>query len=365
MGPGCRKTVKQNHGSGRRRLYCSEKCGARSRKIRSSTPKSRDNDDYAATVAEEYVQHTVLLAQMVRESRTQDALKLVVECEKDWKDLRAAVVQQARDQKMKASAIAEVLHISPDTLIREVSANRSAKRRQNRAPQPPSSKPTPAGTPLLSRRHPQPAQPPPQRPEGGFPAETDNGPPAQGPAATLARALSHLHRLSDRTLRALSEEADVHPSYVSRVLSGERLPSWKVTRKLVAACDGDPEELRPLWNTARGYRVVQPTSLPAALRGLHLAAALPEPALISARTPEDLSENDIIRMLNGSWTPDWRSVGHLVSALHGEPETVRPLWEATQTTHIHTPSPAVPPDNPPAQTARNVQASRYLADAFG
>ncbi|MDX3854010.1 helix-turn-helix transcriptional regulator, partial [Streptomyces sp. AK02-01A] len=172
-----------------------------------------------------------------------------------------------------------------------------------------------------------PAPAPPSRPEGGF-SDTDNGPPTRGPAATLASALSHLHRVSGKSIRVLSEETGISPSYASRVFSGERLPTWKVTRKLALACDGEPDELRLLWNAARGYRVVRPTSLSAALRGLHLAAALPEPDVIRARAGNTLSLEDITSMLNGSRIPDWPRVDHLVDALRGEPETIRPLWEA-------------------------------------
>nr|WSZ99175.1 helix-turn-helix transcriptional regulator [Streptomyces sp. NBC_00857] len=350
-GPGCSNSVQQKPGSGRPRLYCCDNCGAKYRKHRGSRHKAVDNDAYAALVADDFAQHARQLAQLIHEGRPEAALHLLVQCEQDWKDVRAATVQLARDRKMKGADIAAALHISQDTVSRAISADHIATRRKHRAPRPAapgapttptaptaptttatSTRPAasaPAGTGTPHQHHPLPASAPPSRPAGGFP-DRDNGPPALGPAASLARALSHLHRLSNKTLRALSEAAAVDPSYVSRVLSGERLPSWKVTRNLVLACDGDPDELHPLWNAARGYRIIQPTSLHAALRGLHLAAALPEPDLIRARAHDSLSVEDITGMLNGSRLPDWNRVDHLVGALHGQPEAIRPLWEAAK-----------------------------------
>ncbi|MFJ1748333.1 helix-turn-helix domain-containing protein [Streptomyces sp. NPDC088116] len=334
-GPGCSNSVQQKPGSGRPRLYCCDNCGAKYRKHRGSRHKAVDNDAYAALVADDYAQHALQLAQLIHEGRPEAALHLLVQCEQDWKDVRAATVQLARDRKMKGADIAAALHISQDTVSRAISADHIATRRKHRAPRPAATTSTtplpatPAGKGAPHQHHPLPAPAPPSRPAGGFP-DRDNGPPALGPAASLARALSHLHRLSNKTLRALSEAAAVDPSYVSRVLSGERLPSWKVTRNLVLACDGDPDELHPLWNAARGYRIIQPTSLHAALRGLHLAAALPEPDLIRARAHDSLSVEDITGMLNGSRLPDWNRVDHLVGALHGQPEAIRPLWEAAK-----------------------------------
>lgn len=54
---------------------------------------------------------------------------------------------------------------------------------------------------------------------------TSDGPPGQGPAAIIASALSHLQRKSGKTYKAIALDAQVDPSYISRILSGERMPS--------------------------------------------------------------------------------------------------------------------------------------------
>lgn len=358
LAPGCRNVIEQTR-SGRRRKYCSDSCGVRYRKFRSAHPEAIDNDAYAIAVAEQYAQHAQQLSQMIRDGQPVAALQLIVTCEQDWKDVKAATVQQARDRKIKSADIATALHISPDTLSRQMTAEHISSRREHRTTPPlsPPPPPTPGsaatGTSGAYQRYPRPAPAPPPRPAGGFP-DTDNGPPADGPAATFVRALSHLQRTSEKTLRTLGREAGVDPSYVSRVLSGERLPSWKVARKLATACGGDPEDLRPLWDAARGYRVVQPASLHAALRGLHLSAARPDATLIRERTDNTLSVEDITGMLNGTRVPDWDEVDHLVGALHGQADTIRPLWTAARTTSPH----AAPPGPPGFE-------SSLQAGAFG
>ncbi|MDG9684383.1 helix-turn-helix transcriptional regulator [Streptomyces sp. DH18] len=40
--------------------------------------------------------------------------------------------------------------------------------------------------------------------------------------------------------KALGDEVGVDPSYISRAISSERIPSWEVTRKLVRALEADP-----------------------------------------------------------------------------------------------------------------------------
>ncbi|SCE62696.1 hypothetical protein GA0115261_114362 [Streptomyces sp. OspMP-M43] len=52
----------------------------------------------------------------------------------------------------------------------------------------------------------------------------DGAAPGHGPVATLASALSHLHRRTSTTYKALGAEVGADPSYISRAVSGERVP---------------------------------------------------------------------------------------------------------------------------------------------
>ncbi|MEU7644793.1 helix-turn-helix domain-containing protein [Streptomyces huasconensis] len=324
--PGCPNTVDQTPRSGRPRQYCSDACGKAYRKLRHNHPETAVNDDYAVQVAEEAAQRAQHLMRLARDGEPLAALQQVVEARRDLDDLAAALVQQARDRKEKSQSIASALHISPDKLSRDLSTEANARSRKRRLERSPACPPAqPQGVPR--QREPR----PPAAPREASSTSDSNGPPAapaDSPAATLARALSHLHRTSGKTLRSLGKDAKVTPSYMSRIMTGERLPSWKVTRQITLSCKGDPAELRPLWEAARGYEPANPATLNAALRGLRLSAASPPYSHIRDRAHNALSLEEIRGMLEGGHVPDhWSSVRHLVSALNGQPETIRPLWD--------------------------------------
>lgn len=320
-GPGCSNTLKQT-GVGRKRRYCCDQCGARYRRQARLLPPA-DNDTYAAWAVEEL---STLIGQfdVTSGSDPQASLELIVACEQLWKDLKTAVILQSRDHKLKMPVIADTLHISADTLSRMLKG--APDRRERRLP--PSTAPaSKMHKPMPSPRHPHPGPGRARRPQGGT-GDADGAAPSHGPAATLASALSHLLRTSGMTHKALGDAVGVDPSYISRVVSGERVPSWKVTRRLAREFEADVETLRPLWDAARGYRVVEPASFHAALRGLHLAAACPTPDTIETRA--QLPAADITAVLQGTHLPDWGTVDRLVSALHGQPDTIRPLWDAAR-----------------------------------
>ncbi|MFI9787879.1 helix-turn-helix domain-containing protein [Kitasatospora sp. NPDC051984] len=139
----------------------------------------------------------------------------------------------------------------------------------------------------------------------------------------LASALATLHRRSDVTVQRAAELAHCSPSYVSRVIVGERVPSWPFVHMLVTILGGNPAEIRLLWEGARGLapsgRLAvgdAAEQLLAALRGLHLAAGEP-----------DLGDEEARAVLRGDVVPEWPVVSAVVVALGGQPADVRPVWE--------------------------------------
>ncbi|MCE4943695.1 helix-turn-helix domain-containing protein [Streptomyces albulus] len=380
---GCRNEVESGSGPGRRRKYCSESCGRAVRKIRSSqrTPDTKAHDEDARLAVDDMAFRVALLQHQIRDGDALAGLRQVVELSSDLSCVAAAVVQQARDRGHKGPAIAEALRITVDKVGRAYTAERIARkmtqRRARRAAL--AGTPPPAGRaepPPVPARPEQPAAPirsdppgpaprtdgerrrvvvvravPPRRAypegeggdggaraggdaEGGGAAGPDGGPPGQDSRTALASALSHLQRASDKTLRALAVEARVSASYVSRILSGERSPAWKVTRRMVHACGGDPETVRPLWDAAHGRRLARAGSLHAALRGLYLSAACPDPAEICRSSGHALTECEVNGLLHGSLVPDWETVGAVVGVLHGRPDDIRPLWDHARLTQL-------------------------------
>ncbi|MER6231262.1 MULTISPECIES: helix-turn-helix domain-containing protein [Streptomyces] len=322
LGPGCPNSVKQT-GIGRKRVYCSESCGVRYR--RRARPAA-DNNAFAKTSLADLQR---LLDQLdLSGNNPEQTLKLIVDCEVVWKDLKSAAVLQSRDSRVRMPAIADTLHMSPSALARMME---SAPGRRDRRLSPPLIPAQPSAP--RSPRHPVPGPPRARRPEGGT-GDTDGAAPSHGPAATLASALSHLHRHSGMTHKALGDQVGVDPSYISRTMSGERIPSWEVTHKLAQALESDPEEILTLWRAARGYDTTGTTNLQAALRGLHTAAGRPKIEALQAKT--HLPQKEITDAFSGPAIPDWQTTAILVKALHGHSDFIRPLWNAANAANLAT-----------------------------
>lgn len=110
----------------------------------------------------------------------------------------------------------------------------------------------------------------PRPPEHGtIPADAE----ATGPAYnTLAPLLSMLARASEIPLQDLARRAQCSPSYLSRILSGQRVPSWAITERLAKTCKADPAIVRKAWETEQ-------------LRRLAGTPARPRPPRTASRPP--------------------------------------------------------------------------------
>ncbi|WP_425541303.1 helix-turn-helix domain-containing protein [Streptomyces rimosus] len=69
------------------------------------------------------------------------------------------------------------------------------------------------------------------------------------------------------SLRSLGEATRLSSSYLSRIMSGERFPSWDATARLARACGADPAVLCKIWEDAQARRTSH--TLASALRYLH------------------------------------------------------------------------------------------------
>lgn len=159
------------------------------------------------------------------------------------------------------------------------------------------------------------------------------------PLQQLSSALSYPQRRNGGTLRELAHVIGVDPSYVSRIMNGERRPSWTVTASLAAACSADPADLQPLWNIVH-HRLPAPMTATAGeaaahyrafLRGLLLSAASPTPADICQASCNALTPDDVTTALQGPLVPDWTTTSRVVLALQGRTSDIHPLWQAATT----------------------------------
>ncbi|MET7869424.1 helix-turn-helix domain-containing protein [Streptomyces cyaneofuscatus] len=162
----------------------------------------------------------------------------------------------------------------------------------------------------------------------------------------LAAALSQLHQGSGLMIREVAESTELSPSYVSRILSVDRTPSWPVVRQLVQVFRGDPLELRVLWEISQGVPptpqdfIEAATRLNGVLRGLYLAAGCPSVQEVCEQSNGALVAEAVEEILAGTQVPTWENTGRFVTAVGGHPADIRPQWEAVYSTLLGACDPA-------------------------
>ncbi|MEU7729683.1 helix-turn-helix domain-containing protein [Streptomyces sp. NPDC040724] len=248
---------------------------------------------------------------------------------------KAVAVRQAAEYGAAWADIGDVLAVSASTARAKFSDDQVAKVLRWRAER--GSAPGP--------RPPRPRAPRPTSPPNAvIGAGGATGPALPGdPAYQLTTALSHLHRASGHTQRWLAREVGVSASLLSLILLGKRHPKWRVVKAIAELCSADPADLRPLWEKALGITPVAlpgpddflqaASSLQAALRGMWIAAASPAPDDICFQHPL-LTPRRVARALVTDRPEqnlaDWPFVAALATALRGQPEDVRSLWQRMQ-----------------------------------
>lgn len=340
----CRRSFTPKGGPGRPKLYCTAACRAAARRKAppDNAPADTAHHELIVEIAETLrAQADALIASIHEQQGSSGLLEHRAALGRHLDDLEAAIIRRGRVHGESWDALAIPLGISNETLRKKWTAqalDRRLERRTTRSAGP-SARP-PDGPVFLPRQRGTVAGPPSGSHDDR--AATPLLPPDEASPRSarqlLAAALSHLQRCQGGSLRELADHAQVTPSYISRVLSEERRPSWPVTRAIVDFCEEDPTVLYPLWRLAHhqpvDVRVV--TAEEAALefhrfiRSLHLAATRPEPHLLAAGN-NALSPTEVHQTLTKVYVPDWPTTVRLVGALQGRPADVRPLWHAART----------------------------------
>jgi len=348
--PLCRNTIARSSGApGRPRLYCCPACGRAARRNKANTtartPSTDRQQDDHLTALRDVIADLAARAARIRTQASdtmeqRDFCRLLYEIRllaEDTEDLQTVAAQQARDRRITAARVGNLWSLHPSKIHRmwrpahyELQMKRRERRKQQRtrSPQAPTAAPRSDDEKVKDISGPGAAA------TSRWPPPTDGSPPLPlSDMHIFASALSFLLRNNEKTLAELAQEAGISRSYVSRILSADRFPSWEVTHRLVQVSGGNEAEIRPLWDAAHDCvrsaprRIVDGT-LHDTLRGLYLSASRPAPATIQAASAGQLSLTDINGLLNGSHLTDWTTVQSLVHALRGQPEMVRPLWDA-------------------------------------
>ncbi|MER7850628.1 helix-turn-helix transcriptional regulator [Kitasatospora sp. NPDC096077] len=346
---------------GRRRRFCTDRCRSADHR-KTKTPPVDPTPELDLAVVQIAAGLMTSARRLRNVARSADPalgdvaeLAIVAEIGKDYEELVNAVVLQARRRNVRWPAVAEILGVSAGTARtrwEEAKAARLLARRRERGrktARPRGSSPRSRG----SRN---------RRTAGALDAQD-----------RLASALSHLLRSSGCFMREIAEEAGVSTSYISRAVSGERMPRWDVVASFAQRCGADPEQLRVLWEEANGKPTARPFfagrpqahdsavfQLASAIHGLHLAAGRPTAQFIATHSPHTLTTEKAAIVLASPELSPWPDIEAVVTVLQGPPEVIRPLWECLQLAA----NPEWTPENPLPPTLATAQYTTLPAESF-
>lgn len=251
--------------------------------------------------------------------------------------LTAGLVGRARHHRLTWGRVGRALNISEDT-ARHRYTDAHIQRQLARFTRPHSA-PLPSYTPSTeASRSEEPASDDPSTPRE----------PSGAAFNRLAPVLSMLARASQLPLKDLSRRTNCSASYLSRVLNGERTPTWLFTERFARACGADPSVLRKVWESERlrEKRPLSPPedpSLPAgtrllkALNTLHIRAGRPTSYDIAVASRWHLKVEEVAPVLEGTQIPSRSLLTQLLHVLGGDPSHFVPLWESASAEHRHLP----------------------------
>ncbi|MEU5599151.1 helix-turn-helix transcriptional regulator [Streptomyces sp. NPDC020298] len=329
----------QNKGAGRRRQYCGTACRRRAQRQRQASQARvvEQQGPLGRAVAAEIHR---LAGQLVDSELRQEELGTLLEraeaMRRELDIYTAAAVQDARHRGEKWESVARAAHVAPETARARWGPERVARMMVLHAND---KRAAPARWRAVRSK---------SAGDGGEDQAIERG-EAASPVSQLASALTQLQVASGKTIREVADLAMLSPSFISRVLSGDRLPTWDLVCALSEIFDSDPAELRVLFEAAHGMTTPQRQPVTAAIeqlhatvRGLHLAAKSPSAERIEALSAKAVSAKAARRVLAGLDIPEWEILSALVCALGGRPSEVKPLWEAVHYAFLMCDDPGLP-----------------------
>ena len=322
----CGGRFRQRTGPGRKKNYCTTSCRRRAQRLRDreavAAPPPAVSSGWGRQVADDGL---ILAARLAEAERKRlplaDLLAHADALSRNAASYMAAAVQDARTAGTGWAAVAQAAGVSVETARakwNEQRVKRLLARRDRHWPAALRQADPPRGAPgALAQEQP-------------LPGRTSS----MEARLQLAAALTSLQRKSAVTLQEAAHQADLSPSYVSRVLAGSRLPTWPVVYMLATIFQGNAGDLKSLWERAHGACPPRRQSvagaaarLQSALRGLYLAAGEPDlPCLVEGGRVSLIAET-AREVLDGDLIPDWWTVEALVVRMGGDAAFIRPLWE--------------------------------------
>jgi transcriptional regulator with XRE-family HTH domain len=301
-------------------------------------------DDILTEIAKDIQDSARDLARLLPSFDGEEPLRRIAQLHEQLDGLTAGIVGRARYRRVTWATISSILRVSEDTARHRYTERYILRRlaRFNRSEAALTSLPG-----LFSSTVTHSAASPDAPASGGDTADdpcdsgTDRGDgsdqlaPVEPTGAAynrLSPILSMLIRTAQLTNKQVSSRIGCSPSYLSRILSGERVPTWDLTRKFAQACGADPVVLRTVWETeklsekSREPAAPDPDAPPlpaaeqlrAAVRTLHLRAGRPAPSDIAVASRWLLSASAVASILESTILPHRDVLKTFVRVLGGD-----------------------------------------------
>ncbi|MFE4824788.1 helix-turn-helix domain-containing protein [Streptomyces sp. NPDC056704] len=318
------------------------------------------------------------LARLLPSFDGEEPLQRIAQLHEQLDGLTAAVVGRARYRRVTWATVSSILRVSEDT-ARHRYTERYILRRLTRFNR--SEAALTSLTGLFSSTTTRLAESPDEPAADGGTAggscdsggERGEGPEQSAPIEPsgaaynrLSPILSMLVRTAQLTNKEVSSRIGCSASYLSRILSGERVPTWDLTRKFAHTCGADPEVLRTVWESEKLSQKsrelvmdLDDTSLTAAeqlrvaVQTLHLRAGRPAPNDVAVASRWMLSASAVASILEATLLPPSPVLESFVRILGGDVDHFSRLLDNARTEAAHKsarlqPSPHPTPHPSPA-----------------
>ncbi|GAB2897871.1 hypothetical protein GCM10027074_76320 [Streptomyces deserti] len=291
------------------------------------------------------------LARLLPTSDGEEPLRRIAQLHEQLDGLTAAVVGRARYRRLTWSTISSILRVSEDTarhryteryiLRRLARFNRTEAALTSLASLFNSTAPHTAESPEdLSDRDAAGESRDSGTERGESPDQSTPIEPSGAAYNRLAPILSMLIRTAQLTNKEVSSRIGCSASYLSRILSGERVPTWALTRRFAQTCGADPEVLRTVWESEKlseknRETTVKPDDPPmpaaerlrTAVHTLHLRAGRPAPNDVAVASRWLLSAGAVASILEATVLPHRDVLETFVRVLGGDVDHFKQLLD--------------------------------------
>ncbi|MFG2351826.1 helix-turn-helix domain-containing protein [Streptomyces phaeochromogenes] len=336
---------------------------------RPAAPASR-GDEILTEIARDLQDAARDLARLLPSDDGAQPLRRIAQMQEQLDGLSAVAVGRARYRRVTWATISSILHINEDTARHRYNERYILRRlaRFARSGTVPASLsglfgttaskgPEPPGVPGAAAESPDASD--------GLPCESTTPSEPSGTAYNrLAPILSMLIRTAQLSNKEVSTRIGCSPSFLSRILTGERVPTWELTQKFAQACGADPEVLRAVWESEKLSQKSRDATIPdttdtlmpaaerlrTAVQTLHIRAGRPAPHDIAVASRWSLGAAAVASLLEAASLPNESTLTAFVSLLGGNIDYFEHLLHSALLEAEQGPEPRKTPPKPTSAT---------------